>query len=187
MYPTDLTDEQWKLVEPLLPPPSPWGRKRTLDLRQVTDALLYLVRTGCQWRMLPKDFPNWNSVRYYFDAWTHNGTLQRINDALREQVRTWGGREPQPSAAIVDSQSVKTTEVGGTRGFDGEKRVNGRKRQILVDTLGLLLRVSVHEADISDAEGGEFVLVDLGTLKKRLRKLWADQAYRGLVDWVKEE
>lgn len=155
LYPTDLTDAEWAVLQPLLPTRRGPGRPRRVELRRVINGLRYLTRTGCQWRLVPLDFPYWGTVRYYFDKWTNDGTWVRLNDALRERERVRVGREPQPSAAILDSQSVKTTEEGGDRGYDAHKNVNGRKRQILVDTLGNLLRAVVHPADVQDTEVGQ--------------------------------
>lgn len=150
-YPSDLTDAQWVIIEGL-DINKPWGpgRRMRLELRTVINAILYLLRTGCQWRYLPKDYPNYNSVYYHYHKWCWDGTWEAVNSALRERVRQAAGRAAQPSLAIIDSQSVKTTEVGGEHGFDGAKRVNGRKRHILVDTMGNLLKVLAHAANIGE-------------------------------------
>jgi putative transposase len=185
-YDTDLTEAQWQVLEPLLPLPAPTGRPRTVALREILNALFYRERAGCAWRLLPTEFPGWTTVRYYFDKWTRDGTWQRLNDALRTQLRQQEGREASPSAAILDSQSVKTTEVGGPRGFDGGKLIMGRKRFILVDTLGLLLMVAVTSAHLSEQAGAQLLLRLIAGKFPRLAKIWVDQGYRGdgLGQWV---
>jgi len=177
-YPTDLTDAQWMILEPLIPGSKPGGRPRVVDMREVVNTILYLNRTGCQWDMLPNDLLAKSTVYDYFAAWRNNGTWQRMLDALREQVRVAEGRQPTPSAASIDSQSIKTTEMGGERGYDGGKKINGRKRHILVDTLGLLLAVVVTQAKLDDAAAAPLLFNDLRPEKlPRLEVVWADGKY----------
>jgi putative transposase len=190
-YPSDLTDEQWSLIVPLLPPEAEGlGRPREVDFREVINAILYLNRSGCQWDMLPHDLPAKSTTYDYFVKWRDDGTWQRMMDALRTQVRVAAGREPTPSAASVDSQSAKTTAVGGVRGYDGAKKVTGRKRHVFVDTLGLLMAVTVTAASVDDAAGVPplFAQVAPETVP-RLTKVWADAKYHnyGLKSWLEKE
>src|SRR4051794_39473540 len=149
-YDTDLTAAQFALVKSLLPHPKPMGRPRA-DLRAVLNAIFYLVRTGCQWRMLPRDFPPWSTVHTWYRRWRRDGTWERLNEALRRRVRRQAGRHPSPRSSAADSQSVKTTPQGGEKGFDAGKKVQGRKRHLWVDSLGLLLAVVVTAADVHDS------------------------------------
>ena len=185
LYPTDLTDSQWVIIQALIPPAKPGGRPRSLDMRRVVNALLYLVVGGIQWRMLPKEYPKWQSVYSYFRDWTRCGVWKRIHDTLRAQVRQRAGRHKHPTGACLDSQSVKTTAVPGRRGYDKAKCINGRKRHLLVDTLGLVLAVVVTAASVPDRDGARLLLSRLGGAGKKLRRIWVDGSYRGqLLDWV---
>lgn len=188
-YPSDLTDEEWDILQKIFDELEPYktGRPRLSDLREILNAIFYLNKTGCPWRYLPSNFPSYKLVNYYYNKWTHNQLLEQVNAELRRQARKKKARDAEPTGAIIDSQSVKgTPESNIESGFDGGKLVSGRKRHIVVDTMGCVLTVIVHAANIFDGKAARYVLAKLFSCTQSIKMIWADGAYSGaeLSDWI---
>ena len=192
-YPSDLSDAEWVLLEPLIPPPKsggPKGGRPAVPRRDVVDAIMYLIRTGCSWRQLPADFAPWQTVYHYFAIWSADGTIGRIHETLRTRVRATEGRNTEPSAGIIDAQTIRGADTVGAddRGYDAAKKTNGRKRHIIVDTIGLLMTVMVTAASIQDRDGAQTLTKTTAKTHPGLRLIWADGGYTGrFVEWAKAQ